>query len=44
MVPSRAFPRFFEKVVDTVPHKPFIRTLRAQWLGSQLRALREERG
>ncbi|MFC4109479.1 Scr1 family TA system antitoxin-like transcriptional regulator [Micromonospora zhanjiangensis] len=31
-------------MVDTVPHKPFIRTLRAQWLGSQLRALREERG
>jgi transcriptional regulator with XRE-family HTH domain len=27
-----------------VPHKPFIRTLRAQWLGQQLRALREERG
>ncbi|GAB3802829.1 helix-turn-helix domain-containing protein [Micromonospora zhanjiangensis] len=27
-----------------MPHKPFIRTLRAQWLGSQLRALREERG
>ncbi|GHJ09309.1 transcriptional regulator [Micromonospora humidisoli] len=27
-----------------MPHKPFIRTLRAQWLGQQLRALREERG
>ncbi|MBO4164359.1 helix-turn-helix domain-containing protein [Micromonospora antibiotica] len=27
-----------------MPHKPFIRTLRAQWLGQQLRGLREERG
>jgi hypothetical protein len=27
-----------------VPHKPFVRTLRAQWLGQQLRALREQRG
>ncbi|MBX7268225.1 helix-turn-helix domain-containing protein [Micromonospora sp. Llam7] len=27
-----------------MPHKPFIRTLRAQWLGQRLRALREERG
>ncbi|GAB3956832.1 helix-turn-helix domain-containing protein [Micromonospora vulcania] len=27
-----------------MPHKPFIRTLRAQWLGHQLRTLREERG
>ncbi|MGV9981292.1 helix-turn-helix domain-containing protein [Micromonospora wenchangensis] len=27
-----------------MPHKPFVRTLRAQWLGQQLRALREERG
>ncbi|WP_444950520.1 helix-turn-helix domain-containing protein [Micromonospora ureilytica] len=26
-----------------MPHKPFIRTLRAQWLGQQLRNLREER-
>jgi len=25
-------------------HKPFIRTLRAQWLGQQLRELREQRG
>ncbi|MEO3822126.1 helix-turn-helix transcriptional regulator [Plantactinospora sp. B24E8] len=25
-------------------HKPFIRTLRAQWLGQRLRELREERG
>ncbi|WP_433392055.1 helix-turn-helix domain-containing protein [Micromonospora sp. KLBMP9576] len=27
-----------------MPHKPFVRTLRAQWLGQQLRALREQRG
>ncbi|NBE85074.1 helix-turn-helix domain-containing protein [Micromonospora rubida] len=27
-----------------MPHKPFVRTLRAQWLGQQLRALREARG
>ncbi|HEX5539964.1 MAG TPA: helix-turn-helix transcriptional regulator [Micromonospora sp.] len=27
-----------------MPAKPFIRTLRAQWLGQQLRTLREERG
>lgn len=27
-----------------MPHKPFPRTLRAQWLGIRLRALREERG
>ena len=27
-----------------MPHKPFIRTLRAQWLGQRLRVLREERG
>ncbi|RIV39786.1 helix-turn-helix domain-containing protein [Micromonospora radicis] len=27
-----------------MPHKPFIRTLRAQWLGQQLRTHREERG
>ncbi|SDZ17520.1 Helix-turn-helix domain-containing protein [Micromonospora pattaloongensis] len=27
-----------------MPHKPFIRTLRAQWLGQQLRELREQRG
>jgi transcriptional regulator with XRE-family HTH domain len=27
-----------------VPHKPFTRTLRAQWLGQQLRQIREQRG
>ncbi|WP_326555551.1 helix-turn-helix domain-containing protein [Micromonospora sp. NBC_01813] len=27
-----------------MPHKPFIRTLRAQWLGQQLRQIREQRG
>ncbi|WP_347405140.1 helix-turn-helix transcriptional regulator [Micromonospora sp. WMMD1082] len=27
-----------------MPHKPFIRTLRAQWLGQRLRVLREQRG
>ncbi|MFI6762543.1 helix-turn-helix domain-containing protein [Micromonospora sp. NPDC050417] len=41
MVPSPLIPR---KVYAPVPHKPFIRTLRAQWLGAQLRELREERG
>jgi transcriptional regulator with XRE-family HTH domain len=27
-----------------VPYKPFVRTLRAQWLGQQMRRLREQRG
>jgi transcriptional regulator with XRE-family HTH domain len=27
-----------------MPHRPFVRTLRAQWLGQQLRSLREDRG
>jgi transcriptional regulator with XRE-family HTH domain len=27
-----------------MPHKPFVRTLRAQWLGQELRRLRDARG
>lgn len=27
-----------------MPHRPFVKTLRAQWLGQQLRELREQRG
>src|SRR5688572_2694754 len=27
-----------------MPHRPFIRTVRAQWLGQRLRTLREQRG
>lgn len=27
-----------------MPHKPFVRTLRAQWLGQHLREIREQRG